>query len=348
MNVFAFHIALGLIIIFAFLLNVLMLSALHSIAKRKARGKMKHVVLSNLAVAGIVQVILGYCVQLLDSAISKYHMSFCRVSGFVITFCGLVSIAFMTILSFDIAVHICRPLKSILFEYHMSYVLVILGWLYGLLWSVAPFMGMGGYVDEAERSCSLKWVQDTLKGKMFLLSLFLSCYLLPVTIIVTCFACIHVNIKRRVVRNPAANSSTRNSIKLFNTARRGNLRLCFFMSFSFIFSWTPYAIATGYIVAAGYNTIPEELLLAAALTAKCSSILNPAVYFYFDRAARKYIAALLRKCVSRSTVTRRSETLTRFLNENKRRVDGEGSSRTKSISTLRSFSSRVVSASTML
>ena len=291
-----YNCALGLLIIFAGLLNILMLCVLRSKAKQKSRGTVKNFVLCNIAFADIIQVTIGYSFQLVDSTAYNYDLAFCKVSGFVVTFCGLASISFMTILSFDICLHICRPLKSIVYEYSMPYVFVVGGWLYGLFWSMMPFIGIGGYVIEAHWSCSLNWVQDSVKGKLFLLCLFFFCYALPVTIIVTSFFCIHWHVKRRARQNPASDGCTCNSTKLFKTVRASNLRLCFFMSTTFILSWTPYSISAGYIVASGSNSIPRELLLVSAFTAKCASLLNPILYFYIDVAARKFLYQVLCKC----------------------------------------------------
>ena len=297
-------VALGLIIVAALLLNVMMLLALRRKDMKKARGTVKYFVLSNLAFADITQVTLGYCVQLVDSLVYEHSRDFCIVSGFVITFCGLVSIVFMAILSFDICVHICCPLKSITYEHRMPFAFVAVGWVYGFLWSVLPFIQMGGYVHETKWSCSLKWVQYNLKGKLFLYSLFFFCYALPVTIIVTCFGCIHVNIKRKANGDHAANSCTRNTTRIFRAARTGNLRLCLFISTTFVLAWTPYCIAAGYTVISGYYAVPQELLLLSEVAAKCSSWLNPSVFFYFDRTSRRFLFQLFRKCFAKCVFSR--------------------------------------------
>ena len=303
-----FNFALGLIIVFALVLNTMMLCVLRSKAKRKFRGTVKNFVLSNIAFADIIQVTIGYGLQLIDS-IANHDHTYCRVSGFVITFCGLASISFMTILSFDICLHICKPLKSIIYEYRMPYVFVAGGWLYGLFWSIMPCFGLGGYVVEAHWSCSLKWTQDTQKGKLFLFCLFFFCYALPVTIIVTSFTCIHFYMKRRAHQNPASGGCTRNSIKLFKTVRASNLRLCFFISITFILSWTPYSIAAGYVFASGSNSIPHALLLVSAFNAKCASLYNSIVYFYIDIAARKFLYQALCKCIIVKDRRKRNDTV---------------------------------------
>lgn len=290
MNAVFFNAVLGVIAILALVLNVFMLYALHRTAKRETRGSLKNVLLKNISFIGIVVVIFGYSVQLMDSVIHEYKLGFCKVSGFFVTFCGLVSIAFMTILSFDICVHICRPLKGMVYDSRSSKVYILFGWLYGFIWAVAPFFGLDGYIIEGKKSCSMNWVQDSIKAKAYLLLLFFFCYMLPFTIILTCFGCIHLNMKRKLRLSLSSNSSTKNPSKLFRTVRLGNVKLCFYISVTFLFAWTPYAVISGYIFIYGYNAVPDDLLLGAALAAKCSAIFNPLIYFYYNRTARLYLS----------------------------------------------------------
>ena len=292
-----FNSALGLVIVAALLLNIFMLYILRGKAIRRDGSTVKNVVFINLAFANIIQVAFGFSIQLINSMTRRPNINFCMVSGFVIAFCGYASITFLAIVSFDVCLHVCRPLKSIVYKYRMSPAFVAFGWLYGLIWSTAPFFGLGGYVAFASNTCSLKWVQNTLNGKLFLLSIFFFCYALPVTIIVTCFGCIHVNMKRKSHQSSSFQStSSRNSARLIRRASIGNLRLSFFITTAFMLSWTPYAIAAGYIFLSGRNTVPKELLLTSAFAAKCWSLWNPLLYFYFDKTARPCLCQLFWKC----------------------------------------------------
>ena len=292
-----FNSALALVIVAALLLNIFMLYILLGKAIRKDGSTVKSIVFINLAFANIIQVTFGFSIQLIDSMTLRSNSNFCMVSGFVIALCGFASITFLAIVSFDVCLHICRPLKSIVYKYRMPPAFVAFGWLYGLIWSTAPFFGLGGYVAFASSTCSLKWVQNTLNGKLLLLSIFFFCYALPVTIIVTCFGCIHVNMKRKSHQYSSFHStSSRRSARLIRKATFGNLRLSFFMTTAFMLSWTPYAIAAGYTFLSGRNIVPNELLLISAFAAKCWSLWNPLLYFYFDKTARPCLSQLFWKC----------------------------------------------------
>lgn len=293
MIVILFYAALGLVIVFALAFNSLMLYALRCMRKQSNRPSLKNFLLKNLGFVGIIQVLFGYCVQLFGSLLYDYSVNLCKASGFFITLCGLVSITFIVILSFDICLHVCHPLKSIVYDSRKPYLFAVFGWLYGLVWAAAPFFGLGGYVVEVQKSCTLSWVQNSIKGKAFMFALFFSCYLLPLTAIGACFGCIHFNTKRKMASNFAAVSSTSNPGRLIKMVKAGNLRLCFFISFTFILAWTPYAVIGSYTFAVGYYSLPDELVLTAAMTAKCSAIFTPALYFYYNRAARTYMHRLL-------------------------------------------------------
>ena len=272
-------------------MNVLMLGTLRKASKiRKAIGA-KNNLLINLAIVDLIQALLGYSVQFVDSLLSTHNLNYCTVSGFAITMCGLVSMTLLTMLSFDISFHICRPFKSMLYEDRLPLILPTLGWLYGFFWAIVPFFGLGGYIVEGEKSCSLKWTQDTLQGKIFILALLFGCFVLPLAIIVTCFVCIHVNTKR-TLQGGILEKSPKKSRNL-KAVQQGNAKLCFFMSFSFIAAWTPYSVVAVIISLSGYDAVPEIILLVAAFMGKCSAIFNPLIFFYIDKASRPYVRRIL-------------------------------------------------------
>ena len=302
MSAFVVNFVLSVLIILSLTANGLMLFALRRQKKwRKPCNRMKNVFLTNLALIDLAQTSLGYGVQLGDSLTSTYSLRFCEVSGFFITMCGLVGITIYTMLSIDICLHICLPFKSLSYDYRLPHGLSFIGLVYGSIWAAAPFFGLDGYVNEGKRSCSLKWTPDTATGKSYLISLFVACFAVPVAIIFASFACIHFTLRRSWQhRNSELSATSTASTDKYHRVRRANFRLCFIMASAFLASWTPYAAVAFYIIFAGYDAVPESLLITSAFMAKCSALINPAMYFYVQPEARKIVLNLCRRISGRS------------------------------------------------
>lgn len=305
MSAFVVNFVLSVLIILSLTANGLMLLALRRQKKRrKPCNRMKNFFLTNLALIDLAQTLLGYGVQLGDSLTSTYSLRFCEVSGFFITMCGLVAITIYTMLSVDICFHICRPIQSLSYDHRLPYGLSFIGLVYGSIWAAAPFFGLDGYVNEGKRSCSLKWTPDTLAGKIYLISLFVACFAVPVTIIFASFACIHVTLRKGWKhRNSELSVTSTASTDKYNRIRRANFRLCFIMSSAFLAAWTPYAVVAFYIIFAGYDAVPESLLVTSAFMAKCSALINPAMYFYVQPEARKIVANFCHCAARRGKIT---------------------------------------------
>lgn len=101
-------------------------------------------------------------------------------------------------------------------------------WVYASFWATLPVLGVGNYAPEPfGTSCTLDWwlAQASLRGKVFVLSIFFFCLLLPTVVIIFSYAKIIAKVKssaEEVAHFDARNQNTHTlEIKLTKVINEG-------------------------------------------------------------------------------------------------------------------------------
>ncbi len=288
------NIVVGVILFSALTLNTLMLLTLRPLHRCKKLSKMRYVLLIHLAISDLIQASLGYGLDIADKLLVKQLEILCTASAFFVTFCGLASICHLSLLAVDVCINVCRPLVRLEGGKGL-FLLPFIGWTYALIWAGLPLFGWNEYIPESNKQCTLKWTAEKLQDKIYLLCLFVFCFILPIIIIIVSFVRIQLQLQRKLsskmVMEQGRDSLLANQ---YRSAQRSGVKLCFIMISSFIIAWLPYAVVALCIVFLGYNVIPSMALQIAGLFAKTSAVLNPLVYFYNSRDARPLIVSFFR------------------------------------------------------
>ena len=116
----------------------------------------------------------------------------CQIYGFVGGLGGVSSIMSLAAVAVDRYLVISRPLSINRKTTRTQAVLIIAFiWMYSATFSALPLMGIGRYVPEGYlTSCSFDYLSDDSTTRIFILIFFLAAWLVPFTVIASCYAAI--------------------------------------------------------------------------------------------------------------------------------------------------------------
>ncbi|KAI1897710.1 hypothetical protein AGOR_G00086080 [Albula goreensis] len=166
-------------------------------------------------------------------------------------------------------------------------------WLVAAAWSCFPLLGWGEYVPEPYGlSCTIAWKRYhfSVGDAAYVICSFACFTFIPILLIVAS----QCRILLKVYRFSHALSTRGIHTNLRNAERR--LSVMFFcISLGFVIAWAPYTIVSFMSIFNndGNHMAPEGFVFPA-LFAKSSHVYNPFIYFYFNKAFRQELRALLR------------------------------------------------------
>lgn len=97
---------------------------------------------------------------------------------------GIVSLWSLTILAFERYNVVCEPVGALKLSTQRGYQGLTFIWLFCLIWAVAPLLGWSSYGPEGvQTSCSIGWEERSWSNYSYLITYFLTCFVIPVAII---------------------------------------------------------------------------------------------------------------------------------------------------------------------
>ncbi|KAG7465617.1 hypothetical protein MATL_G00155450 [Megalops atlanticus] len=160
-------------------------------------------------------------------------------------------------------------------------------WLNSLFWSGSPLLGWGSYKGRKYGTCEIDWVQAlvSLPYKLYVISVFLVNFFVPVVIIVFSYVSIirMVNSSHRSTRGSQVSDRQREM-------ERSVTRVSFMLCTAFLVAWSPYAVISMWS-ACGYQ-VPPLTNIMASLFAKSASFYNPLIYISMSSRFRQDLQAL--------------------------------------------------------
>ncbi|XP_070180762.1 pinopsin-like [Littorina saxatilis] len=116
----------------------------------------------------------------------------CVFDGFTVYFLGLSSMYLLAAISVDRYVVIVRPMASTMVTQRVASLAIGVCFLMGLFWTMMPLLGWNHYVPEGIRvACSISWESGDSAAASYVFAIFVFCLLLPMTIMVFCYANIY-------------------------------------------------------------------------------------------------------------------------------------------------------------
>nr|KAG5713827.1 hypothetical protein BaRGS_024454 [Batillaria attramentaria] len=116
----------------------------------------------------------------------------CVFDAFAVYFLGLSSMYLLAAISVDRYIVIVRPLASSSVTHRMSSLAIGMCFLFGLFWTTMPLLGWNRYTQEGIGvQCSVEWESGDSAVTSYIFSIFVFCFLLPLTVMVFCYANIY-------------------------------------------------------------------------------------------------------------------------------------------------------------
>ncbi|CAJ0947968.1 unnamed protein product [Ranitomeya imitator] len=244
---------------------------LYMACKRKKKLRPAEIMTINLAISDLgISVTAGYsdgaCANGTDGPVSSLDV------GSLIT---------MTVVSFDRYLKICYLKYGTWLKRSHAFMSVIFAWIYASFWATLPLVGVGNYAPEPfGTSCTLDWwlAQASLRGKVFVLSIFFFCLALPTAIIVFSYAMIIAKVKSSA--QEVAQYDTRNQNN--HTLEMKLTKVAMLICAGFLIAWIPYAIVSIWSAFGKPDSVPIEFSVVPTLLAKSAAMYNPIIYQVID------------------------------------------------------------------
>ncbi|NXJ24781.1 OPN5 protein, partial [Dicrurus megarhynchus] len=135
-----------------------------------------------------------------------FSQAVCTLYAFCGVLFGLCSLASLTVLSTVCCLKVCYPAYGRCWDgFRQSHAAVLLlgVWAYALAFATAPLARWGGYGPEPYgTACCITWEASSREATLYILALFIFCYLLPCLLILVSYALIlwTVRVSCRAVR----------------------------------------------------------------------------------------------------------------------------------------------------
>nr|AGB67498.1 c-like opsin [Tripedalia cystophora] len=220
-------------------------------------------------------------------------------------FSGFGSLHHLMLLSGERFISITKPLKKEqLLSNNRTRYLIIFCWSSSLVWATFPLVGWNGYTLEGlQTMCSVNWQSKDAVEVSYIVSILVCCFLIPQIGIIYFNACILLEIrcmKKKARIEQGVNSSIYRGIK--SISKQQSLMVAF-MVLAFNLSWLPYAFTSIYTLFINVDKMSPVTTSIPAVFTKSATVLNPIVYFLFNKNYRKlFKAKVLARAVEVSRV----------------------------------------------
>ncbi|XP_029925723.1 visual pigment-like receptor peropsin [Myripristis murdjan] len=210
----------------------------------------------------------------------------CQIDGFFTLLFGLVSINTLTVISVTRYIKGCHPQKANCISLNTIAISLICIWTGAFFWSVAPILGWGSYTDRGYGTCEVDWSKANYSTiyKSYIISILISCFLIPVMIMFFCYVSIINMVKNTLSADGYLTARQR---KVERDVTRVSIVICT----AFIMAWSPYAVVSMWS-AWGFH-VPSTTSIITRLFAKSASFYNPLIYFGMSSKFRKDVSVLL-------------------------------------------------------
>ncbi|XP_033644408.1 rhodopsin, GQ-coupled-like [Asterias rubens] len=247
----------------------------------------------NLAFSDVAMVLTNF--PLMFASTLQGRWTFGQMTCDIYAFCGalfgFMSITTMTAIALDRHYVICHSMEAMrTVTKRRSLYKIILVWIYSSIWSLLPFFGLGAYVLEGYGvNCTFDYIDQSLKNRIYVGTIFIFGFFLPLTIIIGCYA--HIAYTLRVHRlqllsvqndlrgsgndkaQAAAIRKVKNDKMEWQIAKIGIMLTVLFCA-----SWMPYASVAFVGEFIDVKLVTPMIQVIPVVLAKSSASWNPLVY----------------------------------------------------------------------
>ncbi|XP_077147652.1 opsin-5 [Ranitomeya variabilis] len=256
---------------------------LYMACKRKKKLRPAEIMTINLAISDLGISVTGKPFSIVSFFSHRwvFGWSVCQWYGWTGFFFGCGSLITMTVVSFDRYLKICYLKYGTWLKRSHAFMSVFFAWIYASFWATLPLVGVGNYAPEPfGTSCTLDWwlAQASLRGKVFVLSIFFFCLALPTAVIVFSYAMIIAKVKSSA--QEVAQYDTRNQNN--HTLEMKLTKVAMLICAGFLIAWIPYAVVSIWSAFGKPDSVPIEFSVVPTLLAKSAAMYNPIIYQVID------------------------------------------------------------------
>ncbi|NXL93803.1 OPSP protein, partial [Alectura lathami] len=276
---------MGVVVACASVVNGLVIAA--SVRHKKLRSPLNYI-LVNLALADLLVTLCGSSVSLSNNISGFFTLGrrMCELEGFMVSLTGIVGLWSLAILALERYVVVCRPLGDFRFQRRHAVSGCAFTWGWALLWSTPPLLGWSSYVPEGLRtSCGPNWYTGGSNNNSYILSLFVTCFVLPLSLILFSYTSLLVTLRAAAAQQKEADTTQQ--------AEREVTRMVIVMVVAFLLCWLPYA--TFALVVATHKDIAIQPALASlpSYFSKTATVYNPIIYVFMNKQFQSCLLEML-------------------------------------------------------
>ncbi|XP_047126525.1 medium-wave-sensitive opsin 1 [Hydra vulgaris] len=268
----------------------------------------RETILMSLAVCDGLQSIIGFPNEIYGYVNKDNPFkseSLCKTSGFVVMCLAITAISHLVSLCIYRYAAIVYPMETQVFvtsPIKVTLYLVLPNWIYGLFWSITPFLGWNEIVREKQDTyrCSINLYPNDQIKQSYLYALTIFCYFLPLSIIIYCIIKVHLELRCMLKLGKQISGADASITKATYKLEKEHFISVFLIVVSFFTVWTPYFICVCFLVYG--RSLPSGFLTYCALFAKSSTIINPIVYCIVYKEFRQTAISKVRKLLRRPAV----------------------------------------------
>nr|BAC76019.1 opsin [Branchiostoma belcheri] len=275
----------------AFFGNVITITVF--LTEKEFRKKQQNGFVLNLAIADLSVCVFAYP----SSAIAGYAGRWvlgdvgCTIYGFLCFTFALVSMVTLCVISIYRYILICKPQYAHLLTHRRTVYVIIGTWLYALVFTVPPLVGVKRYTYEPMQiTCSLDWNVQHPGEKAYIAAVLVIVYVLQVLIM--CFCYFNIIFKSANLKFAALASEKTKMAAKKDTWKTSVM--CLTMVVSFLIAWTPYAVSSTWDILSAED-LPIIATILPSLFAKSSCMMNPIIYACCNTKFRQAAVKSFRK-----------------------------------------------------
>ncbi|XP_078587021.1 visual pigment-like receptor peropsin [Branchiostoma floridae x Branchiostoma japonicum] len=246
------------------------------VTEKEFRKKEHNSLLLNMALADLGVSIFGYPASTVSGYAGRWVLGevWCVIYAFVCYTFSMVTMNTLCAISIYRYIVMCTPQYAHLLTHRRTMYVILVTWLYSLVFTVPPLVGVNYYTFEPIRIiCSLNWnVRYPGETAYTVLTIFFG-YVVYVVIMGYCYCKIYFkskNLKFGALASDKAKKAVRKDIL------KASL-MCMTMVVSFLIAWTPYAVSSTWDILTEED-LPIIATILPSLFAKSSCMMNPIIY----------------------------------------------------------------------
>nr|BAF95827.1 opsin [Cladonema radiatum] len=285
-------ISIIVIVIFSTFLNICLILAL---VQKTSKPNFMPCLLLNMALCSLLQGLFAYPLELNNifkaSVTSDVTDISCVVSAVMVYGLSLIVIFTITLLSIERVLAIKFPYLYRKCERNHKCFLVfsiMIIWALGAFWACAPLFGWSNYQKETDDShrCNINFTRKDANNASYLCTLLVSCYVIPVSIMVSSYTLVKNSMRRMSVYADQRVGKNATLSKNSKKSEKQQTLLTILMIFAFLYAWTPYTTVVFFLMID--KRVSPTIYTIAALNAKTSSFYCPLLYgFVYKRFRRR-------------------------------------------------------------